>query len=307
MDRALECLMNQLPCWLREYEKMLPEKLKESLTELRLFVGQPPCWFCKGQLGFSGGQALNAQQMEELFYWVCQGSVHSHQRELCEGFVTLPGGQRVGVCGTAVYRDGSQIGLQDITSMAIRISSPWTGCADGLFRQMEMLGLQKGSFLLAGSPSSGKTTLLRDYIRILAGKNKGCAVAVLDERGELSAYDLGVTVHVLKAMPKEKAILQALRTLSPQLMVCDEIGSEAEAKALLQGLNSGCRFIGSIHAASSRELYQKEQYKLLLQKHALDAVLLLRGADAPGQVQETLLLEGGEACASSVAASFSSG
>jgi len=280
--------MKQLPPWFAEHGNKLPTTVQKQLTELRLFIKQPPIWVSNGKCRTYSCEALNQKQMDELFYWICQGSVHSHQRELCDGFVTLPGGQRVGVCGTAVYRDGVQTGLRDITSMNIRISRLWTGCAEALHQNLKKLSWEKGSFLLAGPPSCGKTTLLRDYVRILSSGENACPIAVLDERGELSAYDLGVTAHVLKALPKEKAILQALRTLSPQVIVCDELGSIEETKALLQGINSGCHFIGSIHASTWQELQQKGQFRLLLRHCALDAVVLLHNAESPGQVKEII-------------------
>ncbi len=291
MDNGFDTLIKQLPPWLGEHGKSVPIKMKEQLTELRIFVDKPLVWVSKGKCYLYDDKAITQKQMEELFYWVCQGSVHSHQRELCEGFVTLSTGQRVGICGTAVYRDNVQIGMENITSMSIRFSRPWTGCAEIFYESMKDWHLEKGSFLLAGPPSSGKTTLLRDYIRILT--TRLCPVAVLDERGELSAYDLGMTAHVLKAIPKEKAILQALRTLSPQLIVCDELGSIEEANALLQGLNGGCRFIGSIHASTWQELQRKEQFTVLLEHDVLDAVVLLDSAESPGQIREIIPIEEG--------------
>ena len=289
MDNSFAQVVGQLPEWFRSIADSVPAEQRGKINELRLFAGQPAVWRAGTDCFCYDSKAITPQKLEEIFYAICRGSVHSFQQEICQGFVTMEGGHRVGICGTAVFHNGQQSGLRDISSLNIRFARQAKGCARALYRRMNRLGLAEGSFLLAGPPGCGKTTLLRDYARILAGGDGGMCriVALLDERGELSGgFDLGRTAHVLKAIPKEKAILQALRTLAPQVILCDELGTEQETNQLIAGLNGGCRFIGSIHGENWASLCRKPQFRPLLEQQALDGVVFLEGL---GQIREIYL------------------
>lgn len=304
MDNRFEQVMQQLPRWFSSLAAAVPKEEQGKMTELRLFAGQPALWLKGRQVRIYHRHILTPEEVEEVFYTLCQGSVHSFQQEIVQGFVTLQGGHRVGLCGTAVFHGDRQIGLKDITSLNIRFARQLTGCARELYRRMSMFGAQEGSFLIAGAPGCGKTTILRDYIRILAGGDGGPKriTAVLDERFELSGFDLGYSTHVLKGLPKEQAILQALRTLAPQVMVCDEIGSSREAELLCQGLNSGSRFLATIHASNWDTLRSKSQFQPLLQQRAIDAVVFLQGL---GEIDEIWVKKEGSHAFSRLQSDFS--
>ncbi len=282
-DKAFAEVMSQLPRWFNEWSDLVPNSMKTYITELRLFSGQSPLWMEGRNCRSFGTNVLSSQQMQDLFLYVCQGSVHSFQQEIKEGFVTLNGGHRVGLCGTAVFHNGQQSGLRDITSMNIRFARQHRDCAAPLYEKFKEHGYEKGSFLIAGAPSSGKTTLLRDYCRILS--DKGIICAMLDERGELSGFDLGNCTHVLKGLPKTRAILQALRCLSPEIIFCDEIGTVEEAELLCSGLGGGAKFIGTIHGDDLHKLLHKPQLQPLLQQQSLDMLVLV---EAVGKITEIM-------------------
>ena len=286
MDNSFEQVISQLPEWFRHIAEAVPALERENVTELRLFSEKAAVWMIHGQQYIFHSTPISRRQMDEIFYSVCRGSVHSFQQEICEGYITMQGGHRVGLCGTAVFQKGQQTGLRDITSMNIRFAKNVRGCADTLYQQLKPLNAERGSFLLVGSPGSGKTTVLRDYSRILA--EQGIIAAVLDERGELDCCDMGHPVHVLKNLPKEKAILQAVRTLAPQVILCDEIGSSLEAKMLSDGLNCGCHFISSVHGDDFTKLLRKPLLQPFLEQRSLDALVLL---EPVGKVKKILRME----------------
>lgn len=286
MDNSFEQVISQLPDWFRNIAEEVPALERKNVTELRLFSEKAAVWMIHGQQHIFHRAPISRQQLNDVFYSVCRGSVHSFQQEICEGYITMQGGHRVGLCGTAVFHKGQQTGLRDITSMNIRFAKNVKGCADALYQQLKLLNAEKGSFLLVGPPGSGKTTVLRDYSRILA--EQGIIAAVLDERGELDCCDVGHPVHVLKNLPKEKAILQAVRTLAPQVILCDEIGSSLEAKMLCDGLNCGCHFIASVHGDDLTKLLRKPILQPFLEQQSLDALVLL---EPVGKVKKILRME----------------
>ena len=192
----------------------------------------------------------------------------------------------MGVLVTSVYEENKVSGIRDISSLNIRIAREVYGAADEL---LEELDKEISGLLIAGPPSSGKTTILRDLARQLSIKGK--KVVVIDERGELGGAfqgicqnDLGLS-DVLTGFPKGEGILQAVRCLSPELIICDEAGSRQEAAAIEEGLNAGVGLITTLHAGSLEEIYRRSQGMQLLQSGAFYRIVLLEGRSAPGAVQ----------------------
>ena len=288
-----------LPTWLAEPLLHVPPTLAARIHELRLRTG------CGVVLTLAGRQCaaetlpdcpaalrglrLTALQMEEIFHTLCGGSVHTHQAELAQGFLTAPGGCRVGVAGRFTERDGQLI-LQQITSLNFRIARVVSAVLPEKLRQ-----LLQGHFvgmLVVGEPDSGKTTLLRQIVFAL--EQLHCAAAVVDERGEL--FPAGHTlrpaaVDVLAGVPKAAAVQMALRTLGPQVIVLDELVSLEETQALEQGFFGGVDFVASVHAAGVEDAFRRPQVRYLQQHGMLRVLVLLRGRNTPGQIQEVRVMK----------------
>jgi len=230
---------------------------------------------------------LDQLQLEEIFHTLCGGAVHAHQNELTQGFLTTPSGCRVGVAGRYVDRDGQMI-LQQVQSLNLRIARAVPLMLPD--RLYEILQRHFIGMLVVGEPDSGKTTFLRQIVQSLAGMQR--RVCVVDERGEIYPPDLSgpdrqlPAVDTLSGIPKERAVQMALRTLSPQVIVLDELGSLAETAALEQGFFSGVDFIASVHAASAEEAVRRPQVKALQQQEMLRVLVLLQGCAEPGRVRQ---------------------
>lgn len=202
------------------------------------------------------------------------------ENELKNGYITYSDGIRIGLCGEASSENGT---IGKITSLNIRI--PYFGKAHTGTDFGEILSFSSG-LLIAGAPSSGKTTLLREIAGRLSSGFGGeyKKVAVIDERGELTAgRSPGPCADVIKGMKKADAILHAVRLLSPRYIICDEIGSYEETKSILQGLNSGVSFIASIHAGDVSSLVRRQQFRILFSENVFDKAVFL-SPSAPGRI-----------------------
>lgn len=297
-DTALSPVSRRIEPYLRR----LPEEVKDRTQEIRLRVNCPVSLYTGGKNRFltdrgvctPGGENIIAfrEDIDETFRSLCSSSVYSHQNEIKNGYVTIRGGHRVGVCGTAVVVGGRVEGVRDISSLNIRIARQIDGAANELLR---LLGEEVfRGVLIAGAPASGKTTILRDLARQLSSgaRKNPRKVAVVDERGELAGTflgeaqnDLGDCCDILDGYPKGEGIMQAIRTLSPELIVCDELGGADDAAAVEAGLNAGVGMVTTLHAGNVEELLKRGQAQSLLLTGAFQTAVLLDGRERPGKIR----------------------
>lgn len=286
------------PCWLARPLEQLSLETASRIHELRLRTGHGICLTLSGRQRSLEelpecpptlrGVRLTPLQMEEIFHTLCGGSVHTHQTELAQGFLTTSGGCRVGIAGRFADKDG-QLVLQKITSLNFRIAREIS-----LQLPEKLLGILKEHFigmLIVGEPDSGKTTLLRQIAEELSRMQKN--TVVLDERCEVfppNTKNHPFAVDVLSGVPKEAGIQMALRTLSPQVILLDELGTLEEVTALEQGFFSGVDFIASIHASSLEDALHRPQVQYLQKRGMLHVLVLLQGRTLPGQIKEVHVL-----------------
>ncbi|MBQ8382461.1 MAG: AAA family ATPase [Clostridia bacterium] len=222
----------------------------------------------------------DAAMVAEAVASLCDRSLHSHMDTIREGYIALPGGVRVGVAGKAVCEDGSICNVSQITSLCIRIPAAVWGVGDEVFRELRRRGFRE-SFLFYSPPGVGKTTLLRDLARSLS-ETAGLRVAVIDSRSELACEELERADHIdlYSGYPKGKAIELATRTMNPQYIVCDEIGTLDEALALLAVENAGVPLLASAHAGDIDQLLRRQNIRLLHRARVFDRYVgLSRVAD----------------------------
>lgn len=284
----------------------IPDDIKKDVQEIRIRALRPLTLVCHSGILFvtqsgrttylynEGLHMVEKSEVEESFRVICGYSVHSHKDEIINGYITLPGGHRAGLCGTAAVENNKIIGIRNISSINLRIARQVKGIADRVLD----IAFPRGrwdSLLIAGPPSSGKTTVLRDLTAQLASGQLGkyMKTTVVDERGELAAVyagqaqnDVGVNCDILDGYPKANGIMIALRTLSPDIIVCDELGGDDDVRAVEAGVNAGVKFLATVHAGSKEELMRRAQIRRLLQTGAFPKIALLKGRESPGEIKE---------------------
>lgn len=226
-------------------------------------------------------------------------SIYSIEEELKQGFLTLRGGHRVGMSGRCVIEGKNVKTIKNISGMNIRIAREVKGCSTVLIDNLFALGI--GHTLIASSPGCGKTTMLRDMIRILSdGDNilqHGFRVGVVDERSEIAGCylgvpqrDVGIRTDVLDACPKVQGMGMLLRAMSPEIIAVDEIGSIEDANIIETAINSGVKVIATVHGQDMKDIEKRPGIKALMNKKCFEKIVFLNRKNGPGTIEKIISL-----------------
>ena len=262
--------------------QFIPDKVKKNCEEIRLRVGKPITLTIKGEVVFVSEDSSISTSLptnpliatrdvvEESVAFLCNNSIYLHESEIKQGFISLPNGARAGVCGV-FNADGMLI---SVTSINVRIARQIYDCATSI------LPYSTDGILIAGPPGSGKTTLLRDLIRLLSnGKSGRCyRVAVIDSRREISgggALDIGINTDVFYTANKATGVQMALRTMFPDFIAFDEIGTIEELDSVRDCFNAGVSIITTAHCNEKADVFDREIIAKIIKSKAIKNVALL--------------------------------
>ena len=234
----------------------------ENLQEILIRVNRPVMLYYAGHTHCMKGMTFSGVEIEEMVYNFCRNSVYAYTDSIRDGFITLPGGHRAGIAGRAVYRDKKLSNIASFSGVNIRIAKEHIGCAEKLLPFIYKEEKIKNTLIIS-PPSGGKTTILRDIARLLGSRHR---VTIVDERSEIAAmnngkpqFDIGASTDVLDAFLKTDGIVHALRSLSPEVIITDEIGTQEDILAIKNILKSGSKIITSIHGESFYEIRRKKE------------------------------------------------
>ena len=295
-----------LPDRYKSVLESISENIGVKVKEIRFRIGEPitlntqnDIYYIRknGVLTVSFSSDLlvtDEKDLQEIVFHLSRRSLHTYQDMIAKGFIPLRGGCKAGVVGRAVMKNGSVYSVSSFNSVNIRVARSFYGCSEDLIKNV---GEDCASFLIIGAPLSGKTTVLRDLCRFYSGKDRlnPFKTAIIDERDEIASrsfgdgIDVGIHTDVLTLYPKAIGTEIAVRTLSPDIVVLDEIGSDEEARAMLSAVNTGVNFIATAHGSSMEEVLRRPNIKRLVNAGAFKKAVVLYGKDNPCKVKEMVV------------------
>lgn len=280
-----------------------PEML-QGAGEIRIRTGLPLCVSSKNNNYFISvtGKKVSAEnaykpskyEVNNIFTRVCRNSLYAFKEDIKSGFVTLPGGHRVGIAGK-ILPDGS---IYDVSSLNIRISREIKNCSLKILRHIIRNKYDVYNTLIISPPVCGKTTIIRDLARILG---TGCSepefagvnVGLIDERSEIAACyqgiptnDVGVLTDVYDSCPKAKGILMMIRTMAPKIIITDELGGSGDAAVITCAMNAGVRIIATAHGYSYDDMSVRKEIREMIENGIFERYITLSNKHGPGTVEE---------------------
>lgn len=278
----------------------------ELLQEIRLRVNAPLLivydnteYFLteQSELDITGKDSyiLTRNELKETMEYISNYSLYAFEEELKQGFITITGGHRVGIAGKAVLEENRIKSIKHISFINIRLSHQVKGCAEKVI-PLIMEGNSCCHTLIISPPCCGKTTLLRDIIRLISNGGEGregLTVGVVDERSEIGACymgvpqnDLGLRTDVLDCCPKAKGMLMLIRAMSPRVIAVDEVGSSEDIEAIEYVINCGCKLIATVHGNSLEDIKNKPLLKRLIDDRLFERYILLSNRGSVGHLEE---------------------
>ena len=280
MEYILKCLPTQLA-------KLILEHNIQKLEEIRIRANKPVI-LKLGQVEIVLNYTITTNEIIGILQNICNNSIYTYQNQICNGFITLPGGNRVGIAGNVVIKDGQVSNISYIYSLNFRISHQINGASDNILKYV--LDTENNTIfntLIVSPPGAGKTTMIRDLAkRISNGINeinfRGLDVSIIDERGEIAAMtkgitfnDIGIRTDVLDNVPKSIGIRMAVRSMAPKVIIADEIGNKDDVNIINYAICSGVKCIFTAHGSNMEDLLKNNEINKIINLQLFSKIIFL--------------------------------
>ncbi|WP_017150875.1 stage III sporulation protein AA [Bacillus bingmayongensis] len=287
---------------MKEVLEVLPKHMKQfiegceqysMLEEIRVRIGRPLECIAHGEVFFYD-YVITAEDAIYLLNKLSQYSIYTMEEELKRGYVTLRGGHRIGLAGKVITENSAVKMIRDVSSFNIRIARQKIGIAEPLLSYL--YDSRWLNTMVIGPPQTGKTTLLRDVARCMSQGVRSyeipsCKVGIVDERSEIAGcvkgipqYEFGPRVDVLDACPKAEGMMMMIRSMSPDILIVDEIGRMEDSEAIMEAIHAGVQLFISAHGFSFDDVMKRPSLKVVMELGVFDRFIELSKAKGPGTV-----------------------
>ena len=287
---------------------MLSRYKDDSIQEIRLKINKPIIIYTNKKeivLYYD----VTKEDIKYILQRISNYSIYAYEEEIKQGFITLKGGHRIGIAGECVMENNKVKTIKNIASINIRICKEILGCSKKILKYIVENDVVKNTLIIS-PPKCGKTTILRDVARVISTGDKslnlsGKKVTIIDERSEIGAsylgvpqMDLGIRTDVLDNCLKTEGMLMAIRSLSPEVLICDEIGTSEDIKALNTAFNSGVNVVVTVHGSNLEDIKARNVFNELFGLGIIERVIVLSSRHGVGTVENIYSInkEGGILC-----------
>ncbi|MBD7910022.1 MULTISPECIES: stage III sporulation protein AA [Clostridium] len=267
-----------------------------TLQEIRIRIGKPIIVvYSKGESVLN--YIISREEVKYILQRISNYSLYAYEEEIKQGFITIKGGHRVGLAGECVMEEEKIKTIRNISSLNIRICREIIGCSKEIMKYIYKEGRVFNTIIIS-PPKCGKTTILRDVTRSLSDNGK--KISIIDERSEIAACYLGVPqmkvgirTDVLDNCLKSEGMIMAIRSLSPEVLICDEIGTSRDIESLHMAFNSGVNIIVTLHGYSIEDIYNRKVFETIISNNILERVVVLGNSKGVGTIEKIYSIENG--------------